>query len=71
MSSELMIIIHGYAEFMCFARGDIHTSERDPKLRATMILKKDTKRVTTAHVYNDGTVSFSNMKYNEVGTKGA
>jgi hypothetical protein len=43
MSSELMIIIHGYAELMCFARGNVHTSEHDPKLCAMMILKKDTK----------------------------
>jgi hypothetical protein len=48
-----------------FSRGDIHTSTKDEKLRATMVLKDtDGKRITSAHVYHDGEVSFSKDQFN-------
>ena len=47
-----------------FSRGDVHTSTKDQKLRATMVLKDDGgKRITSAHVYDDGEVTFSKDQF--------
>jgi hypothetical protein len=47
-----------------FSRGDVHTSTKDQKLRATMVLKdNEGKRIISAHVYHDGEVTFSKDQF--------
>jgi hypothetical protein len=47
-----------------FSRGDVHTSTKDQKLRATMVLKdNEGKRITSAHVYHDEEVTFSKDQF--------
>ncbi|KAE8151542.1 hypothetical protein BDV25DRAFT_138777 [Aspergillus avenaceus] len=45
--------------------GDPHTSEKDEKKRASGQIFQDQMRLTSVHVYIDGTVEYSKKSYND------
>lgn len=45
--------------------GQPHTSRNDPKVHVSGQIFKNGKRVTSLHVYEDGTVGYSKEIFNE------